>query len=89
MTDDAFTVDYRGEPVVFVRCDRGWAYKCPAACCSAFHWIETESGTRHKITSTPGAPVTIVGSLGCACKKDTPAACRWHVVITNGIAKDA
>lgn len=85
---DTFTLDYKGQVVEFTRVDGGYAHQCPAKCCRAFHWIETDSGTRHRITSAPGAPVTIVGSLWCPC---TPAGtrCAWHVFITDGVARDA
>lgn len=86
----AFTVDYRGQSVPFFTVDgQGFRYQCPAGCCRAWHWIETASGKRHRVTSAPGEPVTIVASLGCPCKKGSPSACTWHVVITDGIAKDA
>lgn len=84
-----FTVDYEGHPVLFTEIvGTGWRYRCPNACCKSWHWIDTESGTRHKITSAPGAPVTIVGSLWCPCERGGQR-CTWHVHVTNGLAKNA
>lgn len=84
--EPAFTVLYKGQQLHFYELPgQGYCYKCPAGCCSAWHWIETASGSRHKITSPPGTPATIVASLACRCYKG----CTWHVHITNGVARDA
>lgn len=81
-----FAVEYRGQPIVFVEMPgQGWRYVCPLACCRAWHWIDTASGTRHRITSAEGAPVTIVGSLACPCHRG----CGWHVIVTDGVARNA
>lgn len=81
----AYTVDYRGQPLNFYRIDQGLAYLCPENCCRAYHWIDLASGTMHKITSAPGAPLSIVASLGCPCQKKT--GCSFHVVVTDGVAR--
>jgi hypothetical protein len=83
----AFSVKYRDGSIDFFKVDRGFGYRCPAGCCRAFHWIDTESGTRHRITSAVGEPVTIVASLGCPCTSHGPK-CSFHVVITDGVARD-
>ena len=84
--EESFTVEYRGDPVVFfAMAGKGWRYKCPAKCCTACHWIDTASGERHQIVSAAKAPISIVASLGCKCYKG----CTWHVVIENGVARDA
>lgn len=87
-----FTVTYNGEPLIFKRepDGKGYYFICPGKCCgdNSVHWIDTESGTHHRITSALGEPVTIQGSLGCVCmRKGTK--CSWHVHIKNGVAKDA
>lgn len=88
---DTLAVDYRNTMLVFTRmAGVGWHFTCPGGCCRAQHWIDTDSGTMHRITSAPGEPVTIAGSLGCNCKgKGTPEGCKWHVMIENGVARDA
>lgn len=81
----AFIIEYRNRTIEFFRLDgQGYAYRCPRGCCRAWHWIDTETGKRHRITSKPGDPVTIVASLGCPC-----ASCTFHVVVTDGVARDA
>lgn len=82
MNDETLAVTYRGEPMDFMRIEGGWAYHCPLKCCRAYHWIDTDSGTRHRITSAPGQPVTIVASLQCPH-------CPWHVFVEKGVARDA
>ena len=85
MSEKSFTVDYHGDPIVFFAMPgKGWRYKCPANCCNAWHWVDTESGERHQITSAADEAVTIVASLGCKCYKG----CTWHVVIEKGVARD-
>ncbi len=84
--EESFTVEYQGNPVVFFAMpDKGWRYLCPLRCCNAWHWIDTESGERHRIVSAAKEPISIVASLACPCYKG----CTWHVMITNGIATDA
>jgi hypothetical protein len=82
---ESFSVEYKGDPIVFFAMREGWRYKCPLRCCNAWHWIETASGEKHRIVSAAKAPVTILASLKCPCYKG----CTWHVNIENGIAKDA
>ena len=83
--EESFSVDYKGNPVVFFGMDgKGWRYQCPLGCCKAWHWIDTASGTLHSIVSAAKAPVTIHASLKCTCYKG----CTWHVMIADGIAKD-
>lgn len=89
---ERFTVLYYGKPVEFQKCDKGWAYRCPASCCQAYHWIATEPtspGRRpHQITSAPGEPVTILGSLACPCDRKGQGKCTFHVYVTNGVMTD-
>ena len=83
--EESFTVLYHDDPIVFFAMKgQGWRYLCPKKCCTAWHWIDTASGTKHAITSAAKAPVTVHASLKCACYKG----CTWHVMIADGIAKD-
>lgn len=45
-----------------------------------FNWIDTESGSRHKLTFNEQGQATFAGSLKC------PQCEQWHVVITDGVA---
>jgi hypothetical protein len=86
VAEESFSVEYHGNPVIFFAMrGKGWRYQCPLKCCNAWHWIETASGGRHRIVSAAKEPVSIVASLKCPCYKG----CTWHVVITDGIARDA
>lgn len=95
---ETFTVTYRGTLVEFQRTDYGWAYRCPADCCQAYHWIQTErhpdpaynnmDRRLHQITSAPGEPVTIIGSLACPCDRKGQGRCSLHVYVTNGVMTD-
>ena len=83
--EESFTVDYRGDPVVFFAMrGQGWRYLCPAKCCRAWHWIDTASGTRHRITFAADHLTSIHASLKCSCWKG----CSWHVMIERGVARD-
>lgn len=88
-----FTVTYNGAPLIFKRepDNKGYYFLCPGGCCRSVHWIDTESGTHHRITSAPGDPVSILGSLGCVCvdHRNGGKKCTWHVRINDGVAKDA
>lgn len=85
---ESFTVDYHGTPIEFTLLpDRqGYGYACPNRltrhASRAYNWIDTTTGTRHKLSFEASGRATIVGSLLCR-------QCGWHVVITDGIAKDA
>jgi hypothetical protein len=95
---DSFTVLYNGQPIEFHRVVYGWAYRCPAKCCAAYHWIMTEHHPNpaynnmdrklHQITSAEGEPVTILGSLACPCEKNGARCCTFHVYVTNGVMTD-
>lgn len=84
-----FTVQYHGAQLIFNRepAGKGYYFICPAGCCRTIHWIDTESGTHHRITSAVGEPVTILGSIGCVCVRHGTK-CRWHVKVKNGVATD-
>lgn len=83
--EQSFSADYHGNPVVFFAMPgQGWRYLCPLKCCTAWHWIDTGSGERHRITSAAGQAVTVVASLKCPCYKG----CTWHVMIENGVIRD-
>jgi len=83
--EQSFTVDYRGDPIVFFAMEgKGWRYQCPLYCCRSWHWIDTASGERHQITSAANEAVSIHASLKCPCK-----GCTWHVMIKGGVARDA
>lgn len=84
--EESFSVLYRGDPVVFFSMPgQGWRYQCPLKCCTSWHWIETESGQKHRIVSAAKDPISITASLKCPCRKG----CTWHVNITNGVAVDS
>jgi hypothetical protein len=86
--EEGFVVIYWGQPIAFTQIDRGFAYQCPLACCRAYHWVALRDVERpHKITSAPGEPVTIEGSLQCPCRKNGQQ-CSWHVHVVNGEARD-
>lgn len=77
----SFVVEYNGLPLVFTKLDdgRGYSYQSPLSPTGRHHWIDTESGTRHKLAFDEQARATITGSLKNG---------DWHVVITDGVAKD-
>lgn len=85
---DRFLVQYQGAIIEFTLLpDRnGYGYSCPGRLTKhtsrAFNWIDTESGTRHKLTIDQYGRATVVGSLLCR-------QCGWHVLIKDGIASDA
>lgn len=84
--EESFSVEYHGNPIVFFAIPgKGWRYKCPLACCNAWHWIDTASGERHRITSAANEAVSIHASLKCPCYKG----CSWHVMIEQGVAREA
>ena len=83
-----FTVEYRGRPVVFTRIPEakseppwtGYGYQRVEG--GAFYWIDTESGTKHKLSFDAEGRATVVGSLGSTTGDG------WHTVIENGVMRD-
>ena len=78
----SFTVDYRGGQVVFSRLPDGQGYGYQRVEGGPFHWIDTESGTRHKLSFNAEGKATVVGSLG-PMNGD-----GFHTVIENGVMRD-
>lgn len=95
-----FTVRYHGHPITFKRITQehgdsggegttvGYGYRCPIEEKAPHCWIDTESGTRHKLEFDADGLPTITGSLvhratGGGCN------CGWHVIVTKGVAEDA
>lgn len=78
---ESFTVDYRGAPFTFTRLKdgQGYGYRWPPE--GAFHWIDTESGARHKLSFDASGRATIVGSIA---HED-----GFHVIVTEGAMRDA
>lgn len=76
---ESFTVTHHGEPFVFTRLKdgQGYGYQYPPG--GAMHWIDTESGTRHRLSFDGEGRATIVGSL---------AHDGFHVVVENGVMRD-
>lgn len=76
---ESFTVDYRGKPWVFTRLPdkQGYGYQLDGE--GAYHWIDTESGTRHTLSFDADGRATVVGSI---------AHPGLHVVITDGVVHD-
>lgn len=81
----SFTVEYNAGTLTFERLPdgNGYGYRCPLHPDKPFHWIDTESGKMHALTFDEQGRATVKGSLGHASFN-----CSWHVVITDGIARD-
>jgi hypothetical protein len=85
----AFTVIYKDEKIEFTPLYTdgflsGYAYihpPRPGFVCK-LNWVDTESGSRHKLKFNDKDEATIEGSLAC------PQGCGWHVIIKDGIAND-
>jgi len=79
----SFTVQYGETVLTFDPIEQGYLYMCPQGGHRAYNWIDTESGTRHAISFDEQRRATIKGSLLCS------QGCGWHVIIENGVCRDA
>jgi len=79
---ESFAVDYHGQPFVFERLPdgRGYSYHWPLGPGHALHWIDTESGTRHKLSFDADGKASVVGSIAHEG--------GFHVVIEHGVMRD-
>ena len=100
-----WTADYNGTTIEFNRITKehgdkklpgtiqGYAFFCPRCKKNdghfAHNWIDTGSGTRHGLEFDEQGRATLHGAILCRTRWAGGPECGWHVVITNGVAKDA